>query len=215
MIILPRSVCVDLHQALDREWLVSHGSGGYAAGTPTGINTRRYHGHNTAYVRYAYVEGPGDCCLLLHPMCNYRDYHSTTKGAFDWNFGVETLPGGCKVTAYDGAAPVWLTSTPPAEFTHTGVWYWNFVYRREIERGFEGREDLYLPGIMRATLRPGATFTLVASAEPPESTDPLVEGALEREQSRQAALLRAAGIPPEVEAADAADPLEDEAAFAA
>src|SRR5438105_15442889 len=79
----------------------------------------------------------------LHPMCNYRDYHATTKGSLEWNFGVEALPGGCKIIAYEGAAPAWLTSAPAAEFTHTGVWYWNFVYRKEIERGFEGKEDLY------------------------------------------------------------------------
>src|SRR5438477_2168675 len=225
MIILPRSVCVDLDRALDREWLVTNGIGGYASGTPAGINTRRYHGyliaalkppvertvflsnidedvevdgrtfyiganeypdgkihpggfvyiqefrledgipttifqlgdgvlhktvwmehgHNTTYIRYSYIEGAGECCLVLHPMCNFRDYHSTTKGALGWDFLVDSLPGGCKVRAYEDAAPMWLTSTPTAEFTHTGVWYWNFIYRKEKERGFEGKEDLYLP----------------------------------------------------------------------
>src|SRR5436190_7869139 len=238
MITLPRSVCVDLSQALEREWLVTNGIGGFASGTPAGINTRRYHGyliaalrppverivflsiinedvdidgrtfdmganeypdgrrhpggyvyvgefrvrdgiptavcrlgdavlhktvwmehgHNTTYIRYDYVEGQGDCWLTLHPLCNYRDYHGTTKGSLDWNFIVEPLPGGCKIQAYEEAAPMWLTSQPAAGFTPTGVWYWNFVYRKEIERGFEGKEDLYMPGVMRAVLRPGESF---------------------------------------------------------
>ena len=34
----------DLDTAIQREWLVTNGIGGYASGTVTGINTRRYHG---------------------------------------------------------------------------------------------------------------------------------------------------------------------------
>ena len=34
----------DLESAIQREWLATNGIGGYASGTVTGINTRRYHG---------------------------------------------------------------------------------------------------------------------------------------------------------------------------
>ncbi len=288
-------MCVNLDQALNKEWLVGNGIGGFASSTVSGVNTRRYHallvaalkppvertvlfsnidedveidgrsyylganeypdgkiqpdgfvhiegfrlhdniptttfrlgdhviektvwmehGHNTTYVHYTYAEGSGECHLVLHPMCNYRDYHSLTKGSLDWNFWVDTLPGGCKVTAYEGAASVWLTSSPVAQFTHTGVWYWNFVYRREGERGFDEKEDLYLPGVMRVTIEPGDSFTLIASAEPPEQTEPLLPNALQRERSRQAVLLKLANIPPEAEDADAADPTAPQEAFKA
>ena len=33
-----------IENAINREWLITNGIGGYAAGTPIGINTRRYHG---------------------------------------------------------------------------------------------------------------------------------------------------------------------------
>ena len=252
MITLPREICIDLDQALNKEWLVSNGIGGFASGTVSGVNTRRYHallvaslqppvdrkvllgnldeevtigdrtyylganeypdgkiypggfvhieefrlrdnipttafrmgehlllktvwmehGHNTTYIRFTYMEGAGEICLELHPMCNYRDYHGMNKGQFGVDYQVETLPEGFKVTAWDGAHPVWLTTHPAAEFTHTGVWYWNFVYRKEVERGFNDREDLYLPGIIRANIMPGQSLTLVASTEPPDATAP-------------------------------------------
>jgi predicted glycogen debranching enzyme len=44
MIGFGREVLADLQTALRREWLVTNGLGGYAAGTVAGINTRRYHG---------------------------------------------------------------------------------------------------------------------------------------------------------------------------
>jgi|GEM_PF-1791977 predicted glycogen debranching enzyme len=44
MLTIPREICRDLDHALDYEWLVPNGSGGYAASSISGANTRRYHG---------------------------------------------------------------------------------------------------------------------------------------------------------------------------
>ena len=43
-IVLGRDVLSDVNEALDREWLVTNGLGGYASSTVLGINTRKYHG---------------------------------------------------------------------------------------------------------------------------------------------------------------------------
>src|SRR4051794_16348779 len=43
-----REVCGDLSTALRREWLVTNGLGGYAAGTVPGVSTRSYHGQLVA-----------------------------------------------------------------------------------------------------------------------------------------------------------------------
>ena len=41
---LGREITGDLAAACSREWLVTNGIGGYAAGTVAGVLTRRYHG---------------------------------------------------------------------------------------------------------------------------------------------------------------------------
>lgn len=295
MITIPREACIEIDQALNKEWLVGNGIGGYASSTIAGVNTRRYHGylvaalkppgertlllanideeaeidgrtyylganeypdgkihpggfvhieefqirdgipttifrlgdsallktvwmehgHNTTYIRYTYTEGDGECCLLLHTMCNYRNYHSMTKGNFEHGYGVEALANGCKVQADEHARPFWLTAGPDATFTPTGVWYWNFVYRREVERGYNETEDLYLPGVFRAVLQPGDSLVLVASNEAPGATEPLVANAWEREQARQQTLLQNAGIKAEVELEEAASVSAPGEAFAA
>ncbi len=295
MIIIPREICIDLDRALDKEWLIANGLGGYASSTITGANTRRYHGllvaalrppvertvllakideevqagdrtyylgtnqypdgkihpdgfvfieefhiregipttvfrmgdlvlhksvwmehgHNTTYVRYYHAGGAERCLLALHPMCTYRDYHSMLRGSFDRGMAVEIVDGGCKVTAHEGALPYWLIVHPHAEFTPTGVWYWNFVYRREIERGFDEREDLYVPGVFRATLAPGDSLTLIASIESPGTPRLSVGDALDRAKRRWKGLLQAAGIPPEMDSHDAASPATPVEAFAA
>lgn len=41
---LPSHICANIRHALSREWLVTNGHGGFAAGTVAGALTRRYHG---------------------------------------------------------------------------------------------------------------------------------------------------------------------------
>ena len=39
-----RSICRDLNETISREWLITNGVGGYAAGTVAGVLTRMPHG---------------------------------------------------------------------------------------------------------------------------------------------------------------------------
>src|SRR5580692_10383868 len=55
-----QSVCQDLGQSLNREWLETNGIGGFASSTITGANTRRYHG-----LLVAATEPPAVRYLLL------------------------------------------------------------------------------------------------------------------------------------------------------
>jgi predicted glycogen debranching enzyme len=55
-----KRVCTDLEAGLRREWLETDGLGGFACGTVTGANTRRYHGLLTAA-----LNAPGGRMLLL------------------------------------------------------------------------------------------------------------------------------------------------------
>lgn len=60
MISFDRKICTDLQAGLSREWLETNGLGGFACGTLTGANTRRYHGLLTAA-----LNPPGGRLLLL------------------------------------------------------------------------------------------------------------------------------------------------------
>lgn len=57
---LDSAQCRHLEISSRREWLLTNGIGGYAMGTASGINTRRYHGHLIAAIR-----PPADRMLLL------------------------------------------------------------------------------------------------------------------------------------------------------
>ena len=59
-----QKVCTNLDQSIGLEWLCTNGLGGFASGTVSGVNTRKYHGYLTVaarppverYVMLAHVE---------------------------------------------------------------------------------------------------------------------------------------------------------------
>ncbi len=270
-IVLDRSVCCDLERALQLEWLVTNGLGGYASSTIVCANTRRYHGllvaaigsprsrwvlvskldeeveaasviyalgtneyspgtihpcgfvhleafrledglpvwiyrgaewelekrlwmaygQNTTYITYTLTRSPEPVTLTLRPLVNYRDFHGVTRGRADWDFRkLEPGQDGCCILqAFDGAHPFAIRTVPAMEHVHTGYWYWNFLYRKERERGLEHTEDLYAPGILRCTLAPGETQAVILSSEADHALELNAARALEQERMRRQALL--------------------------
>lgn len=95
---LPQRICTDLTGALSREWLVTNGIGGFAAGTIAGANTRRYHG-----LLLAAVQPPVDRRLLVAKLddavlTDGRKYPLYTN---IWRSGVESLAGYHHIRQFD------------------------------------------------------------------------------------------------------------------
>src|SRR5690349_21169800 len=57
---LTREECQDLGISTRKEWLLTNGLGGYAMGTPSTVNTRRYHG-----LLVAAIQPPATRMVLL------------------------------------------------------------------------------------------------------------------------------------------------------
>jgi predicted glycogen debranching enzyme len=152
------------------------------------------YGRNTVYARYRLVSGAGRVRLRLQPFVTYRDHHTHTRNDGAWEPDVKTAPGLCRVTAYAGAVPLWL-SMRGSRFFADGTWYLRFLHRRERERGMDDAEDLFTPGSFSIDLSAGDSTTLVATVhqqdaerEPP--ADPAEErarqeGLIERARAQQ------------------------------
>jgi predicted glycogen debranching enzyme len=101
-----REICGELGQALRREWLVTNGLGGFAAGTVAGCQTRRYHG-----LLIAATAPPGGRVMFL------VDLDATVQiGAREYELacheygGGEIHPAGFRLLEsfqLDGSVPTW------------------------------------------------------------------------------------------------------------
>lgn len=140
---------------------------------------------NTTYLRYDFRRGSGPLALELKALVNYRDHHALTQ-AGEWRMTVEPVPNGLRVVAFEGARAIMLLCEG-AKATPAHDWYYGFDLAEERERGLQDREDHLMAGSFLASLEPGGSFTLVASAE----VTPLLDGdaALKRRQAHERRLI--------------------------
>jgi predicted glycogen debranching enzyme len=124
------------------------------------------HGENTVVVQYELF---GDlagrsAALEVRALVAFRDYHNTTHANPSIHRDVAIADGLATITPYAGL--------PSLHFSHNaesidtaGVWFYNFEYERERERGLDYLEDLYSPFLLRFNLARSATATVIASTE--------------------------------------------------
>ena len=106
MLTFGRETCGDLAIAEQREWLVTNGIGGFAAGTVAGLLTRRYHG-----LLVAALQPPLGRTLLVAKLEETVEYNSDR---FDlatnrWATGTVEPTGYRHIEQFrlDGSVPVW------------------------------------------------------------------------------------------------------------
>jgi len=146
------------------------------------------YGENTTFVQYTVVEATSKVELEVKTLVNYRDFHSATH-AGDWRMRVEAFENGACVTAFDGTVPFYLRSAlAKCELQH--VWYRDFFFPRENERGLDDREDQLFAASFHAQLGKGESVTIVCSTEKDASLDG--PGALKNELKRQSKVLSTA-----------------------
>jgi predicted glycogen debranching enzyme len=126
-------------------------------------------GANTTYVQYTLARGTQRLELDLKVLVNYRDYHSDTH-AGDWHMNVETLKNGLKVTAFDGATPMYLFSDH-AEVSERHDWYRGYFSSVEAYRGLGATDDNLHAGDFKVDLEHGESVTLVFSTDAKASLD--------------------------------------------
>ena len=126
-------------------------------------------GANTTYVRYALLRGSEAAILALKVFVNYRDVHSSTR-AGDWRMSVTPVEHGLRVLPFEGAR-AFVVLAPGAAVEPAHEWYRGFSLAREAERGLDSTDDNLHVATFRAELEPGASLTLVLSAEASPASD--------------------------------------------
>jgi len=120
-------------------------------------------GENTTYIQYTLLESASPVAFELKALVNYRDFHAATH-AGDWRMRVELVPSGVCVTAFEGAT-LFYARCEGAACEPQHIWYRDFLFPRERERGLDDREDQLYVARFAAELKKGQTVTIVFSTE--------------------------------------------------
>ena len=102
-----REICGDLEISENREWLVTNGIGGFAAGTVSGLLTRSYHG-----LLLATLQPPLGITLMLAKLGETVTYGDRTYALHTnrWADGSVNPQGYKNLESFylDGTTPVWI-----------------------------------------------------------------------------------------------------------
>lgn len=146
-------------------------------------------------VKYRY-EGSKSGILRLRPLIGDRDFHKQQFGADTIQFSQLVSNRHLYLQSIHQGKPgtPWQLHWSEGDYQPDGLWYWNYYYPEENQRGLGDREDLYSPGYLTVMLQPGETVTIEARVGCPESTitdlnSQSFEQALTEEQTRQNQLL--------------------------
>ena len=127
-------------------------------------------------IRYTLVDAHSETKLRLRPFLAFRNKHSLSKANMEANVRSYPVRNGVKNRLYDGFP--WLhmqMSKDDARFIPAPDWYYDFEYQKEIERGYEGYEDLLTTGYFEMDIKKGESIIFSASVDEMASSDDIIK----------------------------------------
>ena len=112
---------------------------------------------------YELLEAPAKATVQLKPFLAFRNIHSLTHQNPNANASFTPIPGGAAFRLYSNFPDLCLQmSTKDSEFKYQPYWYNGITYSDEYRRGFDCKEDLFVPGIFEFSLKAGESVVFSA-----------------------------------------------------
>ena len=102
---------------------------------------------NTILFKYS-VSGDSNFKIVLRPLLSCRNFHKLQRENSHLQYNFEGLSDGFCCAPYKDMPQMFFQTNVKHSFLSRPLWYRNFVYPKEKERGYDFQEDLYSPGIM-------------------------------------------------------------------
>lgn len=116
-----------------------------------------------ALVRYTLVEANSPTILRFKPFLAFRSIHQLSKANMYADTKYIPVANGIKLKLYEGYPFLNMQFSKDVEFVPVPHWNNNIEYQKEKERGFDYREDLYVPGYFEIPIKKGESIIFSAS----------------------------------------------------
>ena len=124
------------------------------------------HNRTQLMIRYTLVDAHSETTLRLRPLLAFREKHALSKANMEADGRAYPIPYGVKCRLYEGFP--WLhmqLNKEESEFIAAPDWYYNFEYRKELARGYEGHEDLLTTGYFEFKIKKGESVIFSAATD--------------------------------------------------
>jgi len=130
-------------------------------------------------IKYTLLDAHSDTLLRLRPFLAFRNFHALSKSNLYVNTKYTEVSNGIKSRLYEGYPGLYMQCSKSAEFIPVPDWYYNIEYMEEQKRGYEYKEDLYVPGYFEMTIKKGESIVFSAS------TSEVLPGGLQKKFSSE------------------------------
>jgi predicted glycogen debranching enzyme len=113
--------------------------------------------------RYTLEEANSPTTLRLKPFMAFRSVHNLSKANMYANTKYQTVENGIKMKMYEGYPDLHMQFSKSVEFISVPDWYKDIEYVKEQNRGYDYKEDLFIPGYFEMPIKKGESIVFSAS----------------------------------------------------
>ena len=114
-------------------------------------------------IKYTINESDVPIRLRFRPFLAFRNMHTLSKANMYANTRVKFIPNGVKSKLYDGYPYLHMQFSSKVEFIPAPDWYYGIEYNKELRRGYDYKEDLFVPGYFEISAKKGDVIFFSAS----------------------------------------------------
>ncbi|MEN8116952.1 MAG: amylo-alpha-1,6-glucosidase [Bacteroidota bacterium] len=113
-------------------------------------------------IRYKLEEAQSPTKLRFKPFLAFREIHSLSKANMFAYTKYVKARNGISMKLYEGFPRLYMQFSKPADFVAVPDWYYDIEYLKELNRGYDYLEDLFVPGYFEIPIKKGETVIFAA-----------------------------------------------------
>ena len=113
-------------------------------------------------IKYTLEESAKPVKLRFKPFLAFRQIHQLSKANMYVNRKFGKVSNGISIKLYDKYPNLFMQFNKKVEFIPVPDWYYNIEYLKELTRGYEYLEDLFVPGYFEVPLKKGESIIFAA-----------------------------------------------------
>lgn len=123
------------------------------------------HNEDRILIRYTLLDAHSETTLRLRPFLAFRSVRQFTHENSQASREYREVENGISTCMYPGYPELFMQLSKENQFVFCPDWYRKFEYSKELERGYDFNEDLYVPGYFEMTIKKGESIVFSAGVK--------------------------------------------------
>lgn len=124
------------------------------------------HHENRILIRYTLLKANTAVTLRLRPFLAFRSVREYTHENNIANKNYREVENGISMCMYSGYPDLYMQLNKKNEFVYRPDWYRGIEYVKELERGYDFNEDLFVPGYFEVKMKVGESIVFSGGIDP-------------------------------------------------